>query len=97
MKLLHDFASQVFESEARNLLKGQRYRSDQIELDCITQTDKGLIDIFEIKFSKLTIKERSKIENSLSQKIQTLKILTPWKIKSMKSFDWNDYCSRISE
>lgn len=95
MKLLHDFASQVFESEARNLLKGHRYWSDQLELDCITQTNKGLIDIFEIKFSKLSAKERSKIENNMSYKVQNLQPLSQWKINTMKSFDWNDYCSII--
>lgn len=91
MKLLYDFSSQVFENEIRQLLKGSRYWSDQLELDCIKQIDKNSIAIFEIKFSKLKPKERTQIEHALSQKLQGSKLNANWKIKSINAFDWHDY------
>ncbi len=91
-KVLSLFASHVFESEVRKILKGQRYWELKLEIDCIKETSKKAIELYEIKFTKLMTKERRQIEASLALKAQNSKLNSDSQIMAAHAFDWNDFC-----
>lgn len=91
-EVLKNFASHVFETEVRKRIGGQRYWEDKIEIDCIKQSEKKSIDLYEVKFAKIRKNDRAQIEKELNRKFQNSKIGMSWQVSSVNAFDWNDYC-----
>ena len=46
----------------------------QIELDCVKNTEKKSIEIFEVKFSKLKNNDRIQLVNELDFKVKNCKL-----------------------